>query len=625
MRILVAYPMAAGAVTLLGRETVSYRPEIAGATGKSLRSAIEGCRPDIVLAEQVPDRPDLEAWRELMPHARLFVVLRSNAVDERDRSDELLPDVFLHHVHGDGPNVDLDVLTAAERLYTRDVTCAQVRATVDARRDRPPHPAESAVVVGAGVVGALTALRLAQAGYRVRLIDACADPRAGGDWRTFGCTRGGGNARMFTLSEADNYNDQDGSGTASFLFRGAVSERGWRICGEESLGAAERSWIDAHELLPPWQARAYNRDIFGFNDESRILWDELRHCMPRLFDQVELRDDILRLYTDPVHLEWAAARQERIGALRARLDPSAIRIRYPALADACGDQDGLVVGGLEVLGFTVNVHDFVSNVLDFLEAAGTVMSWGTTVRGLAEDAGTVDGLVTDSGLVRADHYVLAPGVYGRDMLAGTASATHIQGVLGVWTTIPNLEPKLHNSLKIARKGHMAEDANVTVAKNGNGEDVLEYGSGYGYTGLRADNILGEELQALYDAVEENVRDFFPRAHAAAVESGLLLSSRRLCVRPWTPTGLGIFEVRPATSGLLIVAGGHNTGGFAQSPSVAHAVVAALQGRAHPMHELYHPDRAGHRPAGRAGATVQASPRVLADAVAGVPPGAAAPA
>ena len=44
-------------------------------------------------------------------------------------------------------------------------------------------------------------------------------------------------------------------------------------------------------------------------------------------------------------------------------------------------------------------------------------------------------------------------------------------------------------------------------------------------------------------------------------------------------------------GKCIITGGHNTGGFAQSPAVAQAVLAAIQGRKHGMHHLYHPDRA----------------------------------
>ncbi len=326
MRILVTYPMTAGATTLLGRQC-SYRPELADRTGQnghSLRSAIATYRPDTILTEQELAPADMEAWRRLMPDNRRFVVVKDGASAGTARPALTRVGVSIHRVFARGPNADLDLLREAERLYNRHVTCAPSPAARPPRRSRPPGPGESVVVVGAGIVGVTTALRLIRAGFRVRILDACPDPRSSADWRRFGCTRGGGNARMFTLTEADNYNDQDGSGIAAQLFRDPVSRCGWRICSEDSLGPDERGWIDVHQRLAPWLARSFNQDIFSFNAESRGLWKGLRADMPQLFDGVELRDGILRLYTDPAHLERSVARHQTIGALRERLEPLAI-------------------------------------------------------------------------------------------------------------------------------------------------------------------------------------------------------------------------------------------------------------------------------------------------------------
>ena len=69
---------------------------------------------------------------------------------------------------------------------------------------------------------------------------------------------------------------------------------------------------------------------------------------------------------------------------------------------------------------------------------------------------------------------------------------------------------------------------------------------------------------------------------------------RACVRPWTATGLGIFESTGTDrDGSFIITGGHNTGGFAQAPAVAMAVLAAIERRSHPMHTLYHPKTPGN--------------------------------
>jgi len=230
--------------------------------------------------------------------------------------------------------------------------------------------------------------------------------------------------------------------------------------------------------------------------------------------------------------------------------------------------------------------------VDLLEKAAVRLRWNQRVRGISwDERGAAAGLLTPDGVVRSDHYVLSPGAFAHGLLRGTASHGTIHGVLGVWLTVPNLEPRLDRSLKIARRGHAAEDSNVTVARDRQGSPILIFGSGYGWTGLDPSNIEPTELERLYQATEDTARRFFPRAHATARAKGLLAASRRLCVRPWTASSLGVFEMVEARGGgLLIVTGGHNTGGFAQSPAVAAAVVAALRGEPHPMHTLYHPER-----------------------------------
>jgi glycine/D-amino acid oxidase-like deaminating enzyme len=146
-------------------------------------------------------------------------------------------------------------------------------------------------------------------------------------------------------------------------------------------------------------------------------------------------------------------------------------------------------------------------------------------------------------------------------------------------------------VKIAREGHRAEETNVTLATDQFGAPILVCGSGYGWTGLNPHNIDSAELDVLFEALEDTLRQFFPKAHTAARVAGTLDTGKQLCVRPWTASCLGVFErVETAGGGMLIVTGGHNTGGFAQSPVVAEAVLAAFEGREHPMHTRYDPRR-----------------------------------
>ena len=64
---------------------------------------------------------------------------------------------------------------------------------------------ETVVLVGAGIVNLVTALYLVRHGYEVTVYDRAPDPRADAPWSAYGCTRGGGDGRMFTLTEADSY------------------------------------------------------------------------------------------------------------------------------------------------------------------------------------------------------------------------------------------------------------------------------------------------------------------------------------------------------------------------------------------------------------------------------------
>ncbi|ALG08662.1 NAD(P)/FAD-dependent oxidoreductase [Kibdelosporangium phytohabitans] len=452
--------------------------------------------------------------------------------------------------------------------------------------DRVPVPTATAgravVMVGAGVVNLVSALALARSGYQVDVYERSPDPRADADWTAYGCTRGGGDGRMFTLTEADSYNSR--SWPSKDLLTRSVTDHGWLVAKPGGLSAGELDWADEFHRIPAWLADSYTRDIFDANRTAGEGWERLMASDPGLFDGY--RDGILRLYTDDDYYRWHVERNERLGATRKVLTPEQVRVDYPALADAP------VAGGIEVVGFTVNIHKFMARLVDLLSAEGVRFHWDTTITGIQwAAAGVPDGVLAGDTVVRGDHYVLSPGAYGEELLRGTASHGQIMGMLGVWLTVPNVEPRLDHSVKIARKGHRAEETNVTLGTGPDGEPILICGAGYGWTGTDPGNIDSTELEMLFDALADTIRRFFPKAHAAAREAGTLAASRKLCVRPWTASCLGVFEtMRTRGGGTLIVTGGHNTGGFTQSPAVADAVLAALRGQRHEMHTRFHPSR-----------------------------------
>ncbi len=580
MLILLTCPPPDDVSAAQGSGNIIYRPDLGEGCADAVAGALGAVKPDVLVTQSAVAPTALATWRAARPDAQLLVV----SVGEATAGNEVNEGVGRHGIAHRRADNTIGALRIAERIWNEAVSTAPpARASTE----------QSVTLVGGGIVNLVTALHLVRHGYDVTLYDRAPDPRGSAHWTAYGCTRGGGDGRMFTLTEADSYHNRAWrpDGTSNNLLGRPISDDGWLVSKPGSLLEPERRWADDFHRIPSWLADSYNDDIFAVNGAAKARWADLIESESELFaDSTGYREGILRLYTDTDYFRWHITRNDRVGATRNVLTPRQVRANYPALDDACAD--GTVVGGIEIVGFTVNIHKFVAQLVDILELKGVQFHWDTSITGINWPAsGIADGIETAAGIVRSRHYVLSPGAYGDNLLRGTASHGQIQGMLGVWLTVPNIEPRLENSVKIARKGHRAEETNVTLATGECGEPILICGSGYGWTGLDPDNIDSSELDALFDALEDTLRRFFPRAYATARAAGALEASRQLCVRPWTPSCLGVFErVETLDGGMLIVTGGHNTGGFAQSPIVAEAVLAAFEGREHMMHTRYHPRR-----------------------------------
>lgn len=445
------------------------------------------------------------------------------------------------------------------------------------------------VLVGAGIVNLVTALHLHEAGYRVTVMDRSPAP-GGADWRRYGCTHAGDDARMFTFTEMDSYNNQDFHGRAPDVFRLPVEKKGWLATGDRLLSGEERVWIEEYERVPSWLARAYNQDIFAFTAEAYDGWTQLRHTHPGLFEDVVFTEGILRVYGDPDHYAAALARHRALGAVLRQPTPQELAAEFPGLA---GPLDaGTLAGGFLVPGFTVGVHRFAQRIISFLTARGVEFHWDAPVLGVRRDrSGLATGFDAAAPIPETAHVVASPGCHDRALLEGSPCAGKIHGVLGGWIRIGNDVTGLTRSLKVGRKGHVTEDANVTVALDADGRSTLIVGSGYGYTGATAEPDEAQ-LAAMRSGILDTVERLFPGQRALPPSSGPGDNyGFKYCVRPWTATSLGLHHAEAtAHERLFVVNGGHNTGGFAQSPAIARAVLASLDGRPHPMHALYHPER-----------------------------------
>ncbi|KAK1634025.1 FAD dependent oxidoreductase-domain-containing protein [Colletotrichum phormii] len=498
------------------------------------------------------------------------------------------------------------VLREAEMLYAKaraDADTQRINANIEAEGSSPSQT--KVLLIGAGIMNLMAAQLLARRGYKLRVVDQGPDPRACQleDWTALGVTSGGHNARMFTNTEADNYNEQDSEIYQDMLsiFRKTVRGGGWSVKSPEDFNTAENDWVSAFERVPGWMAAHFKKNIHEVNVESGKLWRELMKNEPHLFEEVGLHEDIIRLYVEDVALEASVDLNQNLGALLEAPSTKEILETYPVFRPAA-ETDHLA-GGIIVDGFTVNIHLFMSKLINHISELGAEFIWDCKVQAIQRNsAGEVIGLKSRKGDLKADHFILSPGTTGSVLLHGTASENLIQGVLGIWLQIPNLDPKMRNSMKIHRRGHKVEDINITVAKDREtGEDILVFGGAYGYVGLGRPDPNSPEMKALYDELEEVARIYFPEGYAAAKSRGPNAmypgGHRKYCVRPFTPTGLGVFERIPTVGGgQLVITGGNNTGGFAQAPGMARAILRSFLGEHDPVHILFHPDRGKLPPA-----------------------------
>ncbi|WP_232544461.1 NAD(P)/FAD-dependent oxidoreductase [Streptomyces buecherae] len=499
------------------------------------------------------------------------------------------PTVYEHPLGG------TDVESIATALAHCERAVARARAVPAGLAPAAGGPRE-AFLIGAGLVNLVTAVYLADAGYRLTVVDGSPAPGTA-QWGAYGCTHGGDDARMFTFTEMDGYNNTDFHGGVPTWFRRPVTDCGWLAREPWSLTPQEHAWIQAFESVPSWLARAYTADVFALSVEAGREWSALRARLPHLFEDVVLTDGILRVYTDPDHLRAATARHRSIGALLGGVAPADIARDHPALARAAGA--GALAGGVLVPGFTLNVHRFTERLVAHLVDRGARFHWRTPVTGVRRDAhGALVGFDCAVPVPEHAHVIASPGVAGAALLRGTPCEGRVHGVLGGWMRVDNRDPALRTSLKVARRGHVTEDANITVARDGDGRSVLIVGSGYGYIGT-SDSPDERQLAAIRAGIANTIGQLFPGSAAPAPSSRTHDNyAFKYCVRPWTATSLGLYHVEPRQprrtaphqGGLFIVTGGHNTGGFAQSPAIGRAVLASVCGASHPMHTLYHPER-----------------------------------
>lgn len=415
-------------------------------------------------------------------------------------------------------------------------------------------------VVGAGIVGLLSAYFLNKEGYRVFVYDKGPNPLRNYNKDLSGATYSGGNARHVSATETSPH--------ASPSMKGQIfvscNKGGWLGKDEKLLTDEERAWALQFELLTqnPTLFSKFTKTVVKVNNLGKDLWRRLRGQDPSLFESVNFQESITVFFLDEptfkseTVVETKANPNYPIKALTSKDLASS----YPASEDTI--KRGVFVGGLVLDGFALHSISFCQNVIKSLENQGVTFSW--------------DKKVTSLGEVKpSDYYVISTGASKQDFLLGSPSHNKIMGVAGVWIRIPN--PGFKNPIKIACP-YPTGYINGTL----DGQELILSG-GYGYIGQDTLDKESHGIKILFDDIKRNIKRVFPKEYAQSLKMGTL--DERACVRPMKASGLGVFEVMNN----VIFIGSNNAGGFTQAPVLANAVLDIIRGKSNFLLKLYSED------------------------------------
>lgn len=594
MKISIIYRLSMELQRLIIGPNVVYHPDCNLSDCDSLSSFLIETRSNVLLARTIPAAEVLRRWRSNMPQEQSLAVICIDEGRVVGATPPCIAGVSFHLVDSsETAHPEVEAMLIAESL-------AHERDERALNRDTPKSVGgdQSVTLVGGGIVNMMTAYYLVNAGYKVTVLEGASDPTASANWRLQGCTFGGNDARVFSLNEGRQhlFKGYQHTSATNTQFKLRVRDGGWLIRSPNEHDANTREWVDVSQRLPLWLAGRFDRDIISFNQESAPLWRKMMADSPELFHGIGFKDGLLRLYATSEQYNRALDIERKIDSIIREVDLDTLGVEFPSLRD--GLEAGNIAGALDVVGFSLNVHKFSQKLINYIASRGSRFEWGVKVTKVFRDRkGQISGLqVNNNEIIRSSHYVISPGAYGNRILSGFRSENKIAGVAGLWLTMPdNTEMTLDRPLKICRKGFAAngaaEGANIIGGTDTHGKPIIHVSSGHGFINVDPAKLDDEQLHELLPVVHETAQQYFPKQYSRAQELEGFATQIRYCVRPWTSTGLGLFEVTPSVNGgQAIVTGGHNTGGFALSPSVGQAVLATLSGRPHRMHTLYDPDR-----------------------------------
>ncbi|WP_418318258.1 D-amino acid dehydrogenase [Piscinibacter sakaiensis] len=287
-----------------------------------------------------------------------------------------------------------------------------------------------------------------------------------------------------------------------------------------------------------------------------------RDCLEALREQTGIRYDermqgTLQLFRTQQQLDGTAKDIEilqQFGVAYELLDRVGYLRHEPALAEV----QHKFVGALRLPGDeTGDCHMFTNALADKAKALGVRFHFGTTIKALQTEGGSIRGVDTSAGMLSADRYVLALGSYSTQMLAPLGLRLPVYPVKGFSITVPITDPS-----KAPESTIMDETHKVAVTRLG---ERIRVGGTAQLSGF--DLNLDQSRRRTLEFV---VSDLFPKGgdvSRAEFWTGL---------RPMTPDGTPV--VGATRFAELLLATGHGTLGWTMAAGTGRLMADLIGGR-----------------------------------------------
>ncbi|CAF3937627.1 unnamed protein product [Rotaria sp. Silwood1] len=418
---------------------------------------------------------------------------------------------------------------------------------------------EEITVIGAGIMGLVTAFFLSGSGYKVTIIDEHNRPNPQNEFNQLeiscrGTTLDGCDARHASITETIPH--------AVFyridsLRKYPLDHGGWKIIPDQYHNR-ERVWIERFSELagyPELVVNLFNQFVSNINRCGIELWERIFQLYPELVQHTIKNRRIIRVCSSLTSLNVVSTFQKKYHKNDDNLQilsHSQVLEKIPGLILQDGD-----AGGIEVPGFTVNHLKLCQNMIELLENNPNVkFKWSTQVRSIDD--------------ISSSKIILASSLNTLDSPLLDNVSLAVQGVLGCWIKIPNVH-SIKNGFKIAEKEPISV-INLTPSYD---EQHLYVTGAFAFCGHRG-IVQSPHLTQLIELFRSTTRCYLPDEMEAS-ESEILPT--RFCIRPMTPDGMPVIaQLTPENKKQQVYfVGGTNAGGFVESPVLATILLDLIQG------------------------------------------------